>query len=64
MQNGTEEFLTMRNMDEEIPSESTTKYDHLFMDWVNKNITEIEDQRCIRIACTGEGFSHQWKMRD
>ena len=33
------------------------------MDWVNKNITEIEDQRCTRIACTSEGLSntYDWK---
>ena len=27
------------------------------MYWVDKNITEIEDQRCTRIACTSEGLS-------
>ena len=33
------------------------------MDWVNKNIIELEDQRCTRIACTGEGLSdtYAWK---
>ena len=41
--NGIEKFLFMGNMDEDITSESTTKYDHLFMDWVNKNIMDIED---------------------
>ena len=27
------------------------------MDWVEKNITGIEDKRCTIIACTGEGLS-------
>ena len=33
------------------------------MDWVDKNITEIEDQGCTRIVCIGEGLSdtHAWK---
>ena len=38
IQNGIEEFLAMGNMVEEIPSESTSKYDHLCMDWVDKKI--------------------------
>ena len=41
-----EVFLDMGNMDKEIPSESTRKYDYLFMYWVDKNITKIEDQGC------------------
>ena len=50
-------------MDEDIPSESTSKDDYLLMDWVDKNITEIEDQGCTRIACIIEGLSdtHAWK---
>ena len=53
----------MGNMVEEIPIESTRKYDHLFMDQVDKNITEIEDQGCTRIACINRGFFdlHAWK---
>ena len=47
----------MINMAEDISSESTRKHDHLFRDWVTKIITEIEDKRWIRIACTGEGLS-------
>ena len=39
IQNDIEEFLAIINMVEDIPSESTSKNDHLFMDWVNKNIT-------------------------
>ena len=33
------------------------------MDWVDKNITEIEDQRCTRISCTSEALSdtYAWK---
>ena len=54
----------MGNMDEDIPSESTRKYDHLFMDWVNKNIIEIEDQRCTRIACIGEGLSNTYAWKE
>ena len=50
MQNGIKEFLAMRNMAKEISSESRIKHDHLFKDWVTKNITEIEDKRCTRIA--------------
>ena len=29
-------FLAMGNMAEDIPSESESKDDHIFMDWVNK----------------------------
>ena len=63
MQNGIEDFLAMGNMVEDIPSESTSKDDHLFMYWVDKNITEIEDQICTIIACTSEGLSdtYDWK---
>ena len=63
IKNGIEEFLAMGNMAEDIPSESASKDDHLFMDWVDKNITKIEDQRCTRIAYTGEGLSdtYDWK---
>ena len=43
MQNGIEEFLAMGNMAEDIPSELENKDDHIFMYWVDKNITEIED---------------------
>ena len=33
------------------------------MDWVDKNIIEIEDQGCTRIACIIEGLSdtHAWR---
>ena len=36
-------FLYMGKMDEDIPIESTCKAVYLFMDWVHKYITEIED---------------------
>ena len=63
MLNGIKEFLDMRNMDKDISSESTRKHDHLFKDWVTKNIIEIKDQGCTRIACISEGLSktHAWK---
>ena len=50
-------------MDEYIPSESKRKYDYLFMDWIDKNITEIEDQGCTRITFISKGLSdtHDWK---
>ena len=53
-------LLDMGNMAKDIPSESTRKDDNLFMYWVNKNITEIEDQRCTRISCTGERLSNTY----
>ena len=34
--NSIEELLAIENIDEDIPSESTRKYDLLFMDWVKK----------------------------
>ena len=35
----------------------------IFMDWVDKYITEIEDQGCTRIACISRGLfdMHVWK---
>ena len=39
MQKGIKEFLAMRNMVEDISSESIRKHDHLFIDWVTKIIT-------------------------
>ena len=53
-----EVFLDMGNMAEDIPSESTRKDDYLFMDWIDKIITEIEDQGCTRIACISKGLSN------
>ena len=56
-------FLAMGNMAEGIPIESTSKYYYLFMDWVDKYITKIEDQRCTKIACINKGLFdiHDWK---
>ena len=54
----------MGSMDEEISSEAARKYDHLFMDWVDKNIIEIEDQRCTRIAYIGEGLSDTYAWEE
>ena len=51
-----EVFLAMENMAEDIPIESERKYDYLFMDWVDKYITKIEDQGCTRIAYINRGF--------
>ena len=51
-----EVFLAMGNMVEDIPIESTRKYDYIFMDWVYKYITEIEDQGCTRNACISRGL--------
>ena len=51
-------FLAMGNMVEDIQSESASKYYYLFMDWVDKYITKIEDQGCTRIACISKGLSH------
>ena len=47
----------------DVLNESSRKYDYLFMDWVDKNIIEIEDQGCTRIACISERLSdkHAWK---
>ena len=39
-----EVLLEMGNILEEIPIESISKDDYLFMDWVDKYITKIEDQ--------------------
>ena len=38
-----EEFLSMGNLSEDIPIESTSKIDYPFMDWVGKYIIEMED---------------------
>ena len=54
----------MRNITDDISSESTRKHDHLFRDWVTKNITEIEDKRCTRIACIGEGLSDTYAWEE
>ena len=43
-------------MDADMPIESTSKYDYLFMDWVDKYITKIEDQGCTKIACINRGL--------
>ena len=51
-----EVFLDTGNMAEDIPIESTRKKYYLFMDWVDKYITEIEDQGCTRIACISRGL--------
>ena len=59
-----EVFLAMRNMDEDISSESTRKHDYLFRDLVTKNITEIEDKRCTTIACTSEGLSNTYDWEE
>ena len=64
MQKGIKEFLAMRNMAEDISSESTSKHDHLFRDWVTKIITEIEDKRCTRISCTIEGLSNTYAWEE
>ena len=47
----------MGNMAEDIPIESARKYDYLFMYWVDKYITKIEDQGCTKIACINKGLS-------
>ena len=64
MKNGIKNFLAMRNMAEDISSESTSKHDHLFKDWVTKIIIEIEDKRCTRIACTSEGLSDTYAWEE
>ena len=64
MKNDIEELLAMGNMNEDISSESARKYDHLFRDWVDKNITEIEDKRCTRIAYTDEGLSNTYAWEE
>ena len=50
-------------MVENIPNESTNKYDYLFLDWVDKYITKIEDQGCTIIVGIYRGLSdtHAWK---
>ena len=55
-------FLYMGKMDEDIPIESTRKYDYLFVYWVDKYITKIEGQGCTRIACINRGLfdMHAW----
>ena len=56
-------FLAMVNIVEDISIESASKDDYLFMDWVDKYITKIEDQGCTRIACINRGLfdMHAWK---
>ena len=54
----------MGNMVEDISSESARKYDRLFKDLVDKNIIEIEDKICTRIACTGEGLSDTYAWEE
>ena len=58
-----EMLLDMGNMAKGIPIESTSKYYYLFMDWVDKYITKIEDQGCTRIAYINRGLfgMHAWK---
>ena len=51
IENKDEEFLDMRNMAEYMPLESATKGDYVLMGWVDKYITEIEDQGRTIIAC-------------
>ena len=51
-----EVLLAMGNVDEYMPIESKIKGDYIFMDWVDKFITEMEDQGCTRIACIGRGL--------
>ena len=57
-----EVFLAMGNMPEDILIESSSKDDYLFMDWVDKYITKIEDQGCTRISCINRGLfdMHAW----
>ena len=64
MKKGIKEFLAMRNMAEDISSESTSKHDHLLKDWLAKIITEIEDKRCTRISCTNEGLSDTYAWEE
>ena len=56
-------LLAMGNMPEDIQIESESKDDYLFMDWVDKYITKIEDQGCSRSACINRGLfdMHAWK---
>ena len=58
-----EVFLAMGNMLEKIIIESASKDDYIFMDWVDKYITKIEDQVCTKIACINRGLfdMHAWK---
>ena len=51
-------------MAEEIPNESINKYDYLFMDWVDKYITEIEDQGCTRIAFISRGLFNMYTWKE
>ena len=57
-----EVFLAMVNIAEYIPIESSRKDDYLFMDWVDKCITKIEDQGCTRIVGINRELSdtHAW----
>ena len=52
----------MGKMVEDMPIESSSKYDYL-MDEVNEYITEMEDKECTRIACISRGLfdMHAWK---
>ena len=51
IENKDEEFLDMRNMAEDMPLESASKGDYVLMGWVDKYVTEIEDQGRTIIAC-------------
>ena len=59
-----EVFLAMGNMAEDIPIESTSKYDYLFMDWVDKYITKIEYQGCTRNACISTGLFDMHALKE
>ena len=58
-----EVFLAMGKIPEDIPIESGSKDDYIFMDWVDKYITKIEDQGCNIIYCINRGLfdMHAWK---
>ena len=56
LQKDIEEYLAMGKIAKDVPFKSTSKGDYLFMDWVDKYISEIEDQGCTRIACISRGL--------
>ena len=62
-QKDIEESLAMVYINENMPFEAARKYCYLFMYWVDKYITKIEDQGCTKIACINRGLfdMHAWK---
>ena len=51
IQKEIEESLAIGDIDENMPFKSASKGDYLYMDLIDKYITEMEDQGCTKLAC-------------